>query len=165
MSLNLVFIEWILSRIMISERIMAPASLSKKCLDFDRICGLRQHRGSSSILLLQGNCFPAEGRSKTARRWGPYLGQEVFLPSHSNQPEISPSQHVTCDVAAGCVAVTTGFARHPPTRAHLSSPTACQMPWPYRVHFPLGLVVRLVQLPTEHRCSAVAFGYPSVARP
>src|SRR6478735_7312086 len=84
---------------------------------------------------------------------------------HSSHPDISTSQHVTCDVAAdGMIAMITGFARDPPSRAHPSSPPARQMSWPYRVHFRLGLVFRLVQLPTTHRCAAVALGYPSVPR-
>ena len=84
---------------------------------------------------------------------------------HSTHPDISPSQHVTCDVAAAGVAEATGFARDPPSRAHPSYPPARQTSWPYRVHFRLGLVFRLAQLPTTHRCAAVALGYPSVPRP
>ena len=84
---------------------------------------------------------------------------------HSTHPDISPSQHVTCDVAAAGVAEATGFARDPPSRAHPSFPPARQTSWPYRVHFRLGLVFRLAQLPTTHRCAAVALGYPSVPRP
>src|SRR5580692_4535607 len=91
-----------------------------------------------------------------------------MTPSTVPTPDTVQSRH--SGLNAGCARRRSGrrprLRQHPPglTPADARSPPARPLFRPNRVHFRLGPVFCLGQLPTPHRCDAVGLGYTVVAR-
>ena len=91
-----------------------------------------------------------------------------MTPSTVPTPDTVQSRH--SGLNAGCARRRSGrrprLRQHPPglTPADARSPPARPLFRPNRVHFRLGPVFCLGQLPTSHRCDAVGLGYTVVAR-
>src|SRR5580692_1607039 len=91
-----------------------------------------------------------------------------MTPSTVPTPDTVQSRH--SGLNAGCARRRSGrrprLRPHPPglTPADARSPPARPLFRPNRVHFRLGPVFCLGQLPTSHHCDAVGLGYTVVAR-